>query len=137
MRAATRFEVQKNSFTGALPLSGIRAMMAVTVFAICFNRLTGTIPGHPFATAGSDLLINNNCFAGTVPAAFKGLSLVLTLDLSQNYFEGSIPAWLQAQAILISHTLLAGSIPQQALAGSSPVQKWVVADASVLPSMRA
>eukprot|EP00971_Amphidinium_carterae_P037642 740428-Amphidinium_carterae.1 len=70
-----------------------------------------------------------NRFAGSVPAVFRRSSMgyVVLLDIGHNYFEGAIPTWFDARAVLVNHNLLAGSIPQQLLDGWHPKQKLFVA----------
>eukprot|EP00971_Amphidinium_carterae_P016219 319689-Amphidinium_carterae.2 len=44
---------------------------------------------------------------------------------------GPIPASLEAPAVLLSHNLLQGSIPQHLLEGQDRLEKWVTASTSV------
>eukprot|EP00971_Amphidinium_carterae_P207959 4126688-Amphidinium_carterae.1 len=66
MIAVTYSEVQRNRFTGLLPSGGIRAMRALEVLATYENRLAGMLPEGIFFKAMSRLYISDNFFAGRV-----------------------------------------------------------------------
>eukprot|EP00971_Amphidinium_carterae_P308730 6134742-Amphidinium_carterae.2 len=97
----------------------------VETFAVTVNRFTGMLPSRPFLSRVLDFDIRCNGFAGSVPAVFRHFNMrdVVILDLGENYFEGAIPTWFDARAVLVDHNLLAGSIPQQLLDGWDPNQK--------------
>eukprot|EP00971_Amphidinium_carterae_P121308 2402487-Amphidinium_carterae.1 len=89
------------------------------------------LPGRPLLPRVLKFYIAYNGFAGSLPAVFRRLRIdyIVVLDLGHNYFEGSIPTWLGARAVLVNHNVLAGSIPQQLLYGGDKEQKWFVASA--------
>eukprot|EP00971_Amphidinium_carterae_P346232 6487578-Amphidinium_carterae.1 len=65
MLAVTCFELCENSFTGTLPESGI--LRKVTKLLMYSNRLAGMLPeGICVEAVTSVVLIDNNCFAGTL-----------------------------------------------------------------------
>eukprot|EP00971_Amphidinium_carterae_P176427 3498218-Amphidinium_carterae.1 len=128
MQAVTEFHVGSNCFTGTFP-SGIISLSNAEIFAIENNCFTGMLPRRPLLPQVLEFYIAYNGFAGSVPAVFRHLSMgyVIMLDLGHNYFEGAIPTWFDARAVLVNHNLLAGSIPQRLLDGWDRKQKWFVA----------
>eukprot|EP00971_Amphidinium_carterae_P153325 3039732-Amphidinium_carterae.1 len=130
LRVVGVLEIAYNCFRGVLPEGGIRAMMRLEAFSIHSNGFTGLLPDLPFAATLACVIFAYNWLAGALPgvlnrflsATFK----VTLLDLEHNYFEGSIPQ-LDAQAVYIRHTLLAGSIPSCLLDGGSTERKLFMA----------
>eukprot|EP00971_Amphidinium_carterae_P327198 6458394-Amphidinium_carterae.1 len=132
MSAMACFDIGWNRLTGTFPGGGLQAMRAVDFFVIFWNTFTGTLPDGSPQTPLSKFFVDHNHFAGTVPALLRSLNGFGSLDLTQNYFEGSIPMWLNAETTFIGHNRLAGSIPPQLLGGGWALeQKWVVASGLV------
>eukprot|EP00971_Amphidinium_carterae_P021449 423111-Amphidinium_carterae.1 len=83
-------------------------------------------------------VISNSVISNRMEVAFGQFCCKSNLDVSvhEEYVDhrlstGPIPASLQAAAVLLSHNLLQGSIPQHLLDGGDPLQKWVAVSTSV------
>eukprot|EP00971_Amphidinium_carterae_P254518 5052947-Amphidinium_carterae.1 len=98
------------------------------VFRIHDNMLAGTVVDVAFSTRVLEYAhLARNWFAGALPAAFVRLSLVDSLDLDSNYFQGAIKG-IDTKALFISNNLLAGAIPQQLFVSHGTERKDVVAN---------
>eukprot|EP00971_Amphidinium_carterae_P264993 5256804-Amphidinium_carterae.1 len=76
-------------------------------------------------TALSSFMIERNSFTGVLPdGGIRAMTNAKLVELSHNYFEGTIPTALEANAVFIDHNLLEGTIPQQLFVGRDPAQKW-------------
>ncbi|PPR83031.1 hypothetical protein GOBAR_AA37686 [Gossypium barbadense] len=85
------------------------------------NNLIGKIPP---SLGYRDLLVlnlrNNNMF-GELPATFRNSTSLMMLDLSENHFNGSIPAWIgdklsMLQVLSLRSNNFGGHIPQATIA---------------------
>eukprot|EP00971_Amphidinium_carterae_P276354 5483933-Amphidinium_carterae.1 len=65
-RKVTDFRIHTNRFAGALPDGGMRAMQAVTFFAISENSFTGMLVESGFGKVTA-FYIYQNRFAGALP----------------------------------------------------------------------
>eukprot|EP00971_Amphidinium_carterae_P276069 5478426-Amphidinium_carterae.1 len=79
MSAVVLFDVQENSFEGALPASGLQGLRAVFVLYVSKNRFAGTLPSEGFgALAGLDVLaVMRNEFEGEMSEAQYGHRVVV------------------------------------------------------------
>eukprot|EP00971_Amphidinium_carterae_P212537 4217878-Amphidinium_carterae.1 len=68
MTALIVFGIQKNSFTGALPESGIATWSLVSCFAIFVNRFTATLP-----------------------VSIRGMRALKWFGIEANKFKGALP----------------------------------------------
>lgn len=92
------------------------------------NSLTGTLPDVLLSNL-TELVLANNQLMGTIPA-FIWSSGIQRLDLSFNYFEGSIPA----DALPVISTVYNASLKLQVnrLSGTVPEILWSLKDINVL-----
>ncbi|TYG47695.1 hypothetical protein ES288_D11G361100v1 [Gossypium darwinii] len=58
------------------------------------NNLTGKIPPSLGYTNPCLLNLRNNTMFGELPSTLQNSSRLLMLDLSENHFSGSVPAWI-------------------------------------------
>eukprot|EP00971_Amphidinium_carterae_P217311 4314113-Amphidinium_carterae.1 len=103
LRAVYFFAIYTNNFAGVLPAGGVAAMRRVRYVGMASNSFTGSLPGHSIGRSISDIVLDHNQFAGTLPAAFRGCLHLVVLQMCHNYLEGSIPTWLNAPIADISH----------------------------------
>ncbi|KAK9725053.1 hypothetical protein RND81_05G119000 [Saponaria officinalis] len=83
-------DVSENKFSGALP-NGLGKCSALKYFHIEGNSINGTIPPSISALSSLQTLdLSRNNLSGLVPIYFSKFPLVY-LNLSYNYFEGSVP----------------------------------------------
>jgi hypothetical protein len=106
-----------NRISGTLP-GKIVASFGATHLHISHNRLSGTVPS-PIPPQASFLVLSGNNFEGPLPEmdVAAGPHRLLQLDLSDNYFNGTIPQ---------SYTMLADlqymSLRSNRLEGTVPVE---------------
>ena len=90
---------------------------------LSYQSLSGTIPGCLAAVAFGSLDLSNNYFIGAVPAAFAQMSSLRFLSLAHNNLDGALPpqlfARLQAAVTVdLSQNFQNGTLPAEAIATS-------------------
>ncbi|RID44240.1 hypothetical protein BRARA_I01050, partial [Brassica rapa] len=108
-----------NNFTGEIPRSLCGAQSSPTIIDLSNNNFHGSIPrclgSHMSSLA--DLNLRNNSLSGRdIPSSLANITVLESLDLSQNMLSGEIPPELGDLSSLgwinVSHNQLEGSIPQ-------------------------
>eukprot|EP00971_Amphidinium_carterae_P023211 457943-Amphidinium_carterae.1 len=111
MMAVTTFEVYRNCFTGSLSDGGVRAMMAVTYFSCSKNSLAGTLPGKGLRQV-TRLAASNNRFTGALSdgGIWKAAKY---LELYRNRLTGSLPECISAVSwAYIGDNFFAGTVAE-------------------------
>ncbi|KAK8329577.1 hypothetical protein V6Z12_A11G331100 [Gossypium hirsutum] len=78
-----------NQLTG-----GISYLNVTTTIDLSSNRFTGKIPPTLGYTNPCMLNLRNNSMFGKLPSTLQNSSRLFMLDLSENHFSGSVPAWI-------------------------------------------
>ncbi|MBA0619311.1 hypothetical protein Godav_028504, partial [Gossypium davidsonii] len=77
------------------------------------NNLTGKIPLTLGQTNPSTLNLRNNRMFGELPSTMQNSTNLIMLDLSENHFNGSVPAWIEfLQNLDLAHNNISGVIPK-------------------------
>ncbi|KAK8641523.1 hypothetical protein V6N13_010923 [Hibiscus sabdariffa] len=120
----TTFKVSNNKLQGVLP-EILGTYLELKVVDLSLNRLNGSLlPSFFMSTKLTDLNLSGNNFTGSIPlqeikntpsvSSAENLSLV-TLDLSYNSLEGSLPPEIakfhSLEVLNLSNNKLEGSIP--------------------------
>ncbi|PPR97310.1 hypothetical protein GOBAR_AA23364 [Gossypium barbadense] len=91
--------LQENLLSGQIPLS-IGELSSLKFFDVTDNQLnaknnlTGKIPPTLGYTNPCMLNLRNNSMFGKLPSTLQNSSRLFMLDLSENHFSGSVPAWI-------------------------------------------
>ncbi|XP_009590269.4 LOW QUALITY PROTEIN: pollen receptor-like kinase 4 [Nicotiana tomentosiformis] len=106
--------VMNNNFEGPFPdvkkLGGLRGVY------LSNNRFSGQLPDDAFAGMKSirRIFLANNRFTGKIPTSLLGTPKLVELQLQDNQFHGSIPAFAQQDFQLnVANNRLEGPIPAQ------------------------
>ncbi|KAK9725077.1 hypothetical protein RND81_05G120900 [Saponaria officinalis] len=110
-----KIDVSENKFSGEIP-NGLGKCSSLQYFHIEGNSIHGTIPPSFSALSSLQTLdLSRNNLSGLVPIYFSKFPLVY-LNLSYNYFEGSIPekgVYANISAVsLVGNSRLCGGIRQ-------------------------
>ncbi|XP_030550810.1 LRR receptor-like serine/threonine-protein kinase GSO1 [Rhodamnia argentea] len=109
----TVLNLQHNSLSGSIPI-GIQRLDVLLELQLGKNQLSGRIPTMPLSLQ-IVLNLSNNLFDGDIPATFSQLNNLEILDLSDNQFSGSVPNSFTLMAaltqIILSNNNLSGVIP--------------------------
>ncbi|CDY36706.1 BnaC02g31270D [Brassica napus] len=109
-----------NRFTGIIPES-IGDLTGLTLFNISDNSLTGEIPQDIDSIGDlgelNEINLSHNKLQGRIPPSFENFKNMLSMDLSSNMLNGSIPNGVlnlpSLSAVLnLSSNLFSGPIPQ-------------------------
>lgn len=103
-----------NNLEGPAPLSSFSGNNALIYYNIENNQLTGfvvdaSITTLPYASTLQFLIANNNQLYGSLSSALNQLTALVTLDLSVNNLDGTIPS-LQSLGLLTSLSLANNSL---------------------------
>ncbi|XP_059275308.1 pollen receptor-like kinase 4 [Lycium ferocissimum] len=106
--------VMNNSFEGPFPdvkkIGGLRGVY------LSNNRFSGELPDDAFTGMKSirRILMANNGFTGKIPTSLLEIPKLVELQLEDNQFSGTIPAFdLQDFQLNVANNKLEGSIPSQ------------------------
>ncbi|KAK4364872.1 hypothetical protein RND71_016230 [Anisodus tanguticus] len=106
--------VMNNNFEGPFPdvkkIGGLRGVY------LSNNRFSGELPDDAFAGMKSirRIFMANNEFTGKIPTSLLGIPKLVELQLQDNKFDGSIPAFVQQDfQINVANNRLEGPIPSQ------------------------
>ncbi|XP_016507064.2 pollen receptor-like kinase 4 [Nicotiana tabacum] len=106
--------VMNNNFEGPFPdvkkIGGLRGVY------LSNNRFSGELPDDAFAGMKSirRIFLANNRFTGKIPTSLLGIPKLVELQLQDNQFDGSIPAFTQQVFQLnVANNRLEGPIPAQ------------------------
>ncbi|KAJ8555333.1 hypothetical protein K7X08_012829 [Anisodus acutangulus] len=106
--------VMNNNFEGPFPdvkkIGGLRGVY------LSNNRFSGELPDDAFAGMKSirRIFMANNEFTGKIPTSLLGIPKLVELQLQDNKFDGSIPAFAQQDfQINVANNRLEGPIPSQ------------------------
>ncbi|KAG4177100.1 hypothetical protein ERO13_A11G293941v2 [Gossypium hirsutum] len=93
--SSNRFTVCNSSLTGMSALF-IDTNLLTREIPDCWNKnnLTGKIPPTLGYTNPCMLNLRNNSMFGKLPSTLQNSSRLFMLDLSENHFSGSVPAWI-------------------------------------------
>lgn len=120
----TNLNLQGNNLNGSIPHS-IFNLGDLLELQLGKNKLSGPIPMLPQSLQIA-LNLSNNFFEGTIPATLSQLEKLEVLDLSNNKFSGEIPDFLTEIAtlteLILSNNHLSGVLPQ--------FKQWVVVNVS-------
>jgi len=105
------------NLTGTISPDFFRASSSLTVFAISYNKLTGTIPTNIGDARGLYLVnLGYNQLSGTIPSSVYSLNLRL-LDLQFNQLTGTISSQIgdfqRLEGLHLNNNQLTGGIPTQ------------------------
>ncbi|KAL1146052.1 hypothetical protein V6Z11_A11G344000 [Gossypium hirsutum] len=89
LNVTTTIDLSSNRFTGPLP----RVLSTLGMLSFK-NNLTGKIPPTLGYTNPCMLNLRNNSMFGKLPSTLQNSSRLFMLDLSENHFSGSVPAWI-------------------------------------------
>eukprot|EP00971_Amphidinium_carterae_P159654 3165556-Amphidinium_carterae.1 len=115
MTSVTRFHCYANRFTGLLPDSGMRVMMAITTFVIAQNSFRGSLPrgGVRAMETLTAFEVQVNHFTGALPDG--GLRALTVLGTLQNRLAGTLPDGIFLKAmprLYISDNFFAGTVAE-------------------------
>ncbi|KAJ1443095.1 Tyrosine-protein kinase, catalytic domain [Sesbania bispinosa] len=92
LRSLTYLSISNNKLVGNIPLS-LAYCTKLSVIRLRGNGLNGTIPEGLFGLGLEEIDFSHNDLVGSIPAGSSRLLDTLTkLDLSDNHFQGNIPA---------------------------------------------
>ena len=89
--------LEDNNFSGSIPNEFFNISELLLTLDVSDNRLSGSIPSA-IANAASSLRIlslRGNCLSGTFPTQLCQLTQISKMDLSRNFFSGTIPRCFQ------------------------------------------
>ncbi|ETO24320.1 hypothetical protein RFI_12835, partial [Reticulomyxa filosa] len=102
LKSLTTFDLAMNRLSGSIPSSMFQNCTRMTTFMASFNSLTGTISSFishwRFLVV---LFLGSNRLHGTIPVELAQLSLLVEVDLSDNFFNGTIPPQFGFERIYI------------------------------------
>ncbi|XVF29979.1 hypothetical protein REPUB_Repub16aG0017900 [Reevesia pubescens] len=105
--------LQGNNLTGSIPYN-ISNLNSLVELQLGENKLYGRIPLMPLKLQIS-LNLSNNLFEGGIPKTLSGLDSLEVLDLSNNNFSGEIPDFLiqlsSLTQLILSNNQLSGVVP--------------------------
>jgi Leucine-rich repeat (LRR) protein len=110
-----RFSVEKNHFTGILPL-GLSRCTNLEFLSFSSNQFTGSIPLELHNLVNLKVLyLDDNNLTGKIPLTLGNLTGLIEMDLSTNHFSGHVPGELGStlknlQWLSIAENALTGSI---------------------------
>lgn len=110
----TNLDLRHNNLSGPIPAS-IGTLDFLLELQLGNNQLSGDIPAMP-SSLQIALNLSNNFFGGTIPVTLSQLNELEVLDLSNNNFSGAIPSFLTEMAgltqLVLSNNQLSGDIPK-------------------------
>ena len=89
--------LEDNNFSGSIPNEFFNISELLLTLDVSDNRFSGSIPSA-IANAASSLRIlslRGNCLSGTFPTQLCQLTQISKMDLSRNFFSGTIPHCFQ------------------------------------------
>lgn len=102
-----------NNFSGRIP--ALNRLHTLRAIYLSHNRFSGDIPGDFFddMTRLKKLWINDNDFTGLIPYSLSKASAMVELQLQNNHFAGTIPALVlpSLSVFNVSNNELEGVIP--------------------------
>ncbi|XP_059275309.1 pollen receptor-like kinase 4 [Lycium ferocissimum] len=104
--------VMNNNFEGPLP--DVRKLTGLRGLFLSNNRFSGELPDDAFAGIKSirRILLANNGFTGKIPTSLVAIPKLIELQLQDNKFDGTIPAFAQPDLVLdFANNRLEGPIP--------------------------
>ncbi|XP_075108901.1 cuscuta receptor 1 [Nicotiana tabacum] len=110
-----QLDLSKNHFEGSIPVE-ICKLKSIKVLAMSENRLSGIIPSCVSGLPLDHIHLDNNKLGGGLEY-LSNISSLITLDLGNNSFTGSIPHTIGSLSnlnfLLLNHNQLEGNIPAQ------------------------
>ncbi|KAG2694836.1 hypothetical protein I3760_08G162800 [Carya illinoinensis] len=109
--------LSQNHLSGNLPIELTQCSLMMRL-DLSFNALRGSIPREisSFSKLALSLNLSNNYFQGEIPAGIEKLVYVLAIDLSENRLSGAIPSLIGScislELLNLSHNILDGTIPE-------------------------
>jgi hypothetical protein len=91
MRTCVRLSLERNALTGTLPPALLVRESPLRWLYLNDNTMSGSLPSMPASTQLEELLVVNNRYDGTIPAAYFSLPQIVRLHLSNNRFSGALP----------------------------------------------
>lgn len=111
-------QLSHNKLNGEISTLGFSKCTSVTVFAVSYNYMIGSIPETINSMKQLDkLYLDNNKFNGDLPALVN-LQILTTLHLEFNEFSGPIPSFQNQKRLVyfnIENNAFTGSIPDLSL----------------------
>ncbi|CAN8303486.1 unnamed protein product [Cochlearia groenlandica] len=106
--------LQGNNLSGTIP-NTIRNLEDLIELQLGHNRLSGRIPVMP-SKLQITLNLSDNMFQGSIPTSLSDLDRLEVLDLSNNKFSGVIPNFLTSLIslthLILSDNQLTGNVPK-------------------------
>ncbi|XVF63272.1 hypothetical protein PTKIN_Ptkin09bG0074400 [Pterospermum kingtungense] len=106
--------LQGNDLTGSIP-GNIKDLVSLIELQLGENRVQGMIPDMP-PNLQISLNLSTNLFQGSIPKTLSGLTNLEVLDLSNNKFQGEVPDFLlqlsSLTKLILSNNQLWGVLPK-------------------------
>ncbi|KAG5233242.1 leucine-rich repeat family protein [Salix suchowensis] len=113
LQSLVHLNLQCNNLQGPIPVT-VNSMNSLLELQLGQNKLNGTIPLMPVRLQIS-LNLSNNLFQGAIPGTLSRLKELEVLDLSNNNFSGDIPSSLtemeSLNQLILTNNQLSGVIP--------------------------
>ncbi|KZV38844.1 Leucine-rich repeat (LRR) family protein [Dorcoceras hygrometricum] len=91
LKSLKYLDLSRNSLSGSMP--SMNSLAGLTRLDLSFNRFTGSL--HKLPPNVKELAMKANHLSGSlIKYPFKGLTRLMTLELSENSFDGTLDSWV-------------------------------------------
>ena len=120
----SRIVLVNNNLVGTLPLE-LRDLDDLAILDVRNNRISGEIPSTIAGLPIGTLRLAGNWMTGSIDA-ICGLSQVIDVDLTRNYFSGPVPSCIQHLTGLRTLDLVTANAPDNNNFDEGPLPTWLL-----------
>ncbi len=120
----SRIVLVNNNLVGTLPLE-LRDLDDLAILDVRNNRISGEIPSTIAGLPIGTLRLAGNWMTGSIHA-ICGLSQVIDVDLTRNYFSGPVPSCIQHLTGLRTLDLVTANAPDNNNFDEGPLPTWLL-----------